>query len=71
MENSTKNRIVQEIEYDIDRGVYEQFPVLRERLTHISRKLFTSMYIINHDKQLTSGEIETLIENEYLNKYDV
>ena len=66
MEKSEKDRICREIGYDITRGVYNQFPVLKERLTHISRKLFTSIYVINDDKQLTSGEIRTLIENDYM-----
>jgi hypothetical protein len=61
-----KRQIVDEINHDIQRGVYEQFPVLREKLTHISRKLFTSIYVINDDKQLTTGEIQTLVENDYL-----
>jgi lipopolysaccharide biosynthesis protein len=60
-----KKKIAEEIRHDIDRGVYEQFPKLKERLSFISNKLFNSIYIINSEAQLTEGEIETLIENDY------
>jgi hypothetical protein len=60
-----KKKIVDEIDYDINRGVYDTFPKLKNRLTSIRRKLYSGIYIINAE-ELTAGEIQTLIENDYL-----
>jgi hypothetical protein len=65
-----KKAIVEEIDKDIHRGVYESFPKLKDRLTFIRRKLYTSIYIINSES-LSKGEIQTLIENDYLKDDDI
>jgi len=59
------NQIIAEIKYDIDRGVYKMFPVLRRKLEYISRKLLMSKFIINAEYKLSFGEIKTLKENDY------
>lgn len=61
-----KKKIVAEIQFDIERGIYENFPKLKSRLLFISEKLIKSIYIVNEEAQLSRNEIETLIENEYL-----
>lgn len=66
-----KQAVIKEIEYDIDRGVYESFPKLKSRLEYISNKLQKSIYVINDDAQLSRQEIQTLIENEYIDEYDI
>jgi hypothetical protein len=61
-----KKKIIEEIQFDMDRGVYDSFPKLRSRLSFISEKLMKSIYIINDDAQLSRNELQTLIENDYL-----
>lgn len=56
--------ITSEINYDIEQGIYNQFPVLRERLLFIAKKLTLCCYC--EDEELSKGEIKTLEENEYL-----
>jgi hypothetical protein len=65
-----KKKVAEEIKKDIDKGIYEMFPVLKSRLEFISKKLFNAAYIINTEAQLTKGELETLRENEYIGKND-
>lgn len=68
--SSEKKRIASEIKTDIDKGIYQMFPKLKDRLTFIGNKLFNSAYIVNSDSQLSKGEILTLVENDYLDKND-
>ena len=63
-----KLKVATDIQKDIDKGIYEMFPVLKNRLTFIIKKLVNSAYIVNEDAQLTRGELETLRENEYIGK---
>jgi hypothetical protein len=56
--------IAQEINYDIEKGIYDAFPKLKNRLEHIAHKLVLVTYIV--DRELTSGEIKTLKENNYI-----
>jgi hypothetical protein len=65
-----KLKVAENIQKDIDRGIYEMFPVLKNRLTFIIKKLVNSAYIVNEEAQLTRGELETLRENEYIEKYE-
>jgi hypothetical protein len=58
-------QIIQEIEYDIEKGIYKDFPILKNRLAIISSKLLKSIYVVNAEK-LSVGDIQTLILNEYL-----
>ena len=60
-----KKNIVAEIDADINKGVYELFPKLKDRLTFIRRKLYGGIYIINTEG-LSNGELETLKENDYI-----
>jgi hypothetical protein len=64
-----KKKICEEIDKDMNRGIYDTFPKLKERLTFIRRKLYGGIYIINA-VELSKGEIQTLIENDYLDKND-
>lgn len=64
-----KKKIVAEIDHDIERGVYNTFPKLKNRLESIRRKLYASIYIINA-VELTPGEAQTLIDNDYLKDDD-
>lgn len=64
-----KKRIVAEIDADMNKGIYEMFPKLKERLAFIRRKIYGGIYIINAI-ELSKGEILTLVENDYLDKND-
>jgi hypothetical protein len=66
-----KKKIVAEIQFDIERGIYDSFPKLKSRLLFISEKLIKSIYIVNQEAQLSRNEMETLIENEYVKKEDL
>jgi hypothetical protein len=46
------------------------FPILKNRLAFIAKKLFNAAYIVNAEAQLTKGELETLRENDYITKED-
>ena len=65
-----KKKVAEEINKDIEKGIYEMFPVLKSRLTFIAKKLFNAAYIVNAEAQLSRGELETLRENEYISKDD-
>lgn len=58
--------IYQNIDNDIQRGVYKKFPYLERRLEHISSKCNNLAFVVN-SIPLTDREIETLKENEYIN----
>jgi len=64
-------KLAEEINVDIENGVYKQFPKLGERLKYISDKLIKVKYVINDEQQLTGGEVKTLIENGYIDKFDI
>lgn len=66
-----KKKIIDEIKFDIERGIYESFPALKSRLSYISEKLLMSIYIVNQEAQLSKKEIQTLIENEYVKEEDL
>ena len=56
--------IADEIEFDIDDGIYTTFDSLRCRLKHIVTKLRKIQNIINAD-DLSDGEMKTLEDNDY------
>ena len=64
-----KKEIARVIDYDIERGVYDNFPWLKHRLNHISKKLVECDYVKN--RSITHREIETLLENEYIEKHEI
>jgi hypothetical protein len=70
MKTDEKQRVSNEIRYDIETGVYEQFPKLKERLSFIAGKLFESSHVINSSKELSMNELKTLSEQGYI-KTDV
>jgi hypothetical protein len=57
--------ITNTIFYDIETGVYDQFPKLKERLEYIANKMIKCAY--THNAELSEGEKRTLRENEYIN----
>jgi hypothetical protein len=59
-------RISKEINYDKDRGIYEQFPKLKKQLIIISGKLIESIMVINSQKQLSLRELTVLKEQGYI-----
>jgi len=59
-----KKQISKQIIGDIETGMYVNFDKLKSRLEHIAHKLVKSVYVA--DCKLSSGEIKTLKENEYL-----
>jgi hypothetical protein len=65
------SEIIAEIQEDIDNGMYLNFPKLLSRLTYIKDKLIKSKYIINAEYRLSRGELETLVENTYIEKEDI
>ena len=56
--------ISREINADIEKGIYDNYPVLKDRLEYIAHKLVLAVYI--EDTILSRGEMETLKENDYL-----
>ena len=65
------SEIIAEIQEDIDNRIYLNFPKLESRLTYIKDKLIKSKYIINDEYRLSRGELETLVENTYIEKEDI
>jgi hypothetical protein len=57
-------QISQEIEYDIDRGVYDRFPKLKKRLLSISSRLTKAFYLSNRD--IERSDYIVLEENDYV-----
>lgn len=57
-------KIANEINYDIEKGVYDSFDKLKKKLEYIAYKLVLAMYVSN--LELTEGEIKTLRENDYI-----
>jgi hypothetical protein len=53
-------KIAKEIQYDIDRGVYNDFPVLRRQLERVMQKLYVT------NCELTKHDLDLLQFNEYL-----
>jgi hypothetical protein len=56
--------VYDEITFDIQRGVYSQYPKLKKRLKYIAEKLLKTHFVSNSN--LTKGEIRTLKDNEYI-----
>jgi len=56
-------RLIGEINYDLETGVYKQFPKVGKRMQYIVNKLALSYYVENNE--LSEGEIETLDEQGY------
>lgn len=56
-------RLIGEIQYDLDTGVYDRFPKSKKRMHHISNKLAICHYVEN--KEMSSGEIETIRNEGY------
>lgn len=62
----TKHRLISEIEYDIERGIYDQYEKSRSRLNRIVEKMKESMYVINSSKEPTRSEIRFIEEMGYV-----
>jgi hypothetical protein len=66
-----KIKVAIAIEIDVLDGVYSMFEVLESKLSYIATKLRESNTVINSSKELTPGEIRTLVDHEYIEKsYD-
>lgn len=57
------------INEDMTSGIYDNFPKLKDRLIHISHKVTKMKYVVNCDG-LTTGELLTLLRNEYISQAD-
>jgi len=66
MKESLKKEVAHKITKDIDNGVYDRFPFLKERLNHIKEKLVKSIHTKN--TVITGGEVATLEENDYIGR---
>jgi len=53
-----------EIDSDIERGVYDQFPTVKERMIYLLNKLRKLAYIVNCPA-LSIGELRDLRNNGY------
>lgn len=58
-------KIAESIDKDIEHGVYDKFPNLRDRLKFISKKV-TKLSIVSNAAPLSNGEINTLKFQGYL-----
>ena len=56
-------RLIGEIQYDLDAGVYDKSPKLKKRMQYINNKVALSAYVEN--KELSDGEISTLKDQGY------
>ena len=56
--------IADEINYDIETGMYNNFDKLKKRLEYIAHRLVLSSYVTNIE--LSDHEIKTLKENDYM-----
>jgi len=56
--------IANEINRDIEKGIYASYPKLKDRLEHIAHKLVLSLYVEN--TEISRGEMTTLEENDYI-----
>ena len=59
--------VANEINYDIETGVYVDFPILKNRLEKIAHILVKKFYIVN--TEISNGAILCLKENDYLDKF--
>lgn len=62
-----QEEIIAAINADVKQGIYDNFPKLKDRLLFIATKLAKQIYIVNSN-ELSSGEKETLVENEYMER---
>lgn len=62
-----KKQISKQINKDIKAGIYDLFPVMKDRMEYLAHKLVLSTYVEN--KELTKGELKTLKENDYIKHY--
>lgn len=67
----TKREIVEEIRNDIDKGIYQQFPKMKDKLTYIGNKLFDGIYVINSSHKLSIQEVKYLSEAGYLKSNEI
>lgn len=58
-------KIAESIDKDIENGVYDKFPNLRDRLKFISKKV-TKLSTVSNATPLSGGEINTLKFQGYL-----
>ena len=58
-------KVVESINKDIENGVYDKFPNLRDRLKFISKKV-SKLSVVSNATQLSNGEINTLKFQGYL-----
>lgn len=52
----------------IAKGVYNQFPKLKDHLSYIADKLFRSAYVVNDSLELSINERKVLTELEFIPK---
>ena len=61
------NKLYTDLNYDIATGIYNNFPILKEKLLYIMQKI-NKLRFVSNAKSLTQGEIKILIENDYIKK---
>lgn len=66
MKNEEKLKLANEIRFDVEEGVFDLFPKMKERLLFIAGKLFESAFVINSSKELSEGELNTLEQQGYI-----
>lgn len=59
-------KVVESINKDIENGVYDKFPNLRDRLKFISKKKVSKLSVVSNATPLSNGEINTLKFQGYL-----
>jgi len=65
---ANRQRIMGSIDNDIQKGVYDRFPALKNRLAAVSQSLATACYVINSEP-LRMNEVKLLVENDYLDRH--
>ena len=64
------HELLQAVTFDLDRGVFDNFPILKIRFNKLAKRLDYIKRVINADG-LTHVELKLLIENDYINKNTV
>lgn len=56
--------IAQNIEADIENGIYDRWPKIKSRMQFIAGKLVKAAYMVN--VEMSEGELQTLKEEDYI-----
>ena len=59
-------KVISQINADIEKGIYTNFPELKNKLEYIMKKLIHKERVVNSTKSLSWKEKQVLRENNYI-----